>query len=469
MASISKRKNKWVVIYYFEDANGEKKQKWETFDSNSDAKKRKAEVEDQQNKGIFIVPTAKTVGDLMDDYVTLYGVEKWAISTYNHSVSLINNYILPIIGDVKLTDLSTRLMEKYYQSLSKVKTKTYNGVKPQHEFVQPATINKVHKLLNSAFNQACKWELIPKNPCTYATVPKHDYKKRSIWDADTVFKAIELCDDEIIKLAINLAFCCCLRMGEMLGLTWDCVEISQESIAKDIAYVYVKKELQRADTATLDALENKDVIFRFPSTMTKNTTTLVLKLPKTKSSVRKIFLPSTVAQMLIERKQRIAELKDIFGCEYHDYDLIFCQADGKPLEGAAVTRGFKKLIADNDLPPVVFHSLRHTSITYKLKLNGGDMKSVQGDSGHSQMKMVADVYSHIMDDDRQKNAQLFEQEFYSKVSGSSGASSPRKEKAEDVPTSVPQEDSDQGTLQMLLKLMQDPKAAELLKTLAKTL
>ena len=40
------------------------------------------------------------------------------------------------------------------------------------------------------------------------------------------------------------------------------------------------------------------------------------------------------------------------------------------------------------------------SITYKLKLNGGDMKSVQGDSGQAQVKMVADVYSHIIDDDR---------------------------------------------------------------------
>lgn len=29
------------------------------------------------------------------------------------------------------------------------------------------------------------------------------------------------------------------------------------------------------------------------------------------------------------------------------------------------------------------------------------MKSVQGDSGHAQVKMVADVYSHIIDDDRQ--------------------------------------------------------------------
>ena len=64
------------------------------------------------------------------------------------------------------------------------------------------------------------------------------------------------------------------------------------------------------------------------------------------------------------------------------------------------------LIREHDLPPVVFHSLRHTSVTYKLKLNGGDIKAVQGDSGHSQINMVTDVYSHIIDDDRRKNAEL---------------------------------------------------------------
>ena len=62
----------------------------------------------------------------------------------------------------------------------------------------------------------------------------------------------------------------------------------------------------------------------------------------------------------------------------------------------------------------MFHSLRHTSVTYKLKLNGGDTKAVQGDSGHSQINMVTDVYSHIIDDDRRKNAELFEEAFYEK-------------------------------------------------------
>ena len=63
---------------------------------------------------------------------------------------------------------------------------------------------------------------------------------------------------------------------------------------------------------------------------------------------------------------------------------------------------------------MVFHSIRHTSITYKLKLSGGDIKSVQGDSGHAQADMVTEVYSHILDEDRRKNAQLIEDAFYNK-------------------------------------------------------
>lgn len=53
------------------------------------------------------------------------------------------------------------------------------------------------------------------------------------------------------------------------------------------------------------------------------------------------------------------------------------------------------------------------SITDKMKLNGSDMKSVQVDSGHAQMKMIADVYSHIIDKDRRLNSRRFEEAFYS--------------------------------------------------------
>ena len=97
---------------------------------------------------------------------------------------------------------------------------------------------------------------------------------------------------------------------------------------------------------------------------------------------------------------------------YHNYNLVFAGSLGLPTESSTITGALKRLINENNLPPVVFHSFRHSSITYKLKLNGGDIKAVQGDSGHSQVRMVTDVYSHILDDDRKNNAQLFQEAFY---------------------------------------------------------
>lgn len=86
--------------------------------------------------------------------------------------------------------------------------------------------------------------------------------------------------------------------------------------------------------------------------------------------------------MLIARKNEQDELKALFGDEYTDYGMVFCSLLGPCIEGQVINRALNKLITENNLPKVVCHSLRHSSITYKLKLNGGDMKSVQGDSGH---------------------------------------------------------------------------------------
>ena len=92
-----------------------------------------------------------------------------------------------------------------------------------------------------------------------------------------------------------------------------------------------------------------------------------------------------------------------------------------------------------------------------LKLNGGDMKSVQGDSGHAQVKMVADVYSHIIDDDRRLNAERMEAAFYSG----------RQATPEPVQPAATESSADDKEL--LLKLLQNPEMAALLKSLAKTL
>ena len=52
--------------------------------------------------------------ELIEEYVQIYGHDKWGVYTYSGNVALINNYILPTIGDTKLASINTHFMEKYY-------------------------------------------------------------------------------------------------------------------------------------------------------------------------------------------------------------------------------------------------------------------------------------------------------------------------------------------------------------------
>lgn len=83
MASIIKRKSKYSVVYYYTDEKGEKRQKWETCQDYAEAKRRKAEIENQQNNGTFIPPQELTVREFLRDFVQIYGKTHWALSTSN--------------------------------------------------------------------------------------------------------------------------------------------------------------------------------------------------------------------------------------------------------------------------------------------------------------------------------------------------------------------------------------------------
>lgn len=467
MASIIERQNRFCVVYLYDDeVTGKRRQKWESYKTLADAKRRKAEVEYKQELGTLVIHQCRTVDELLEEYVALYGKITWSISVYSSNTALIQNYISPIIGSMKLNEVTARVLERYYMQLLKTPAAHQSRDYKTAATVAPPTVRKVHNVLRSAFHQAVKWELMEKNPAIYATLPKAETRKRDIWDSKTLFRAIELCEDERLKLAINLSFACSLRVGELLGLTWDCVDITPESIAAGKAYIYINKELQRVDKSVMNTLEQKDVLRVFPELRESNKTVLVLKKPKTLTSTRKVFLPKTVAEMLVEWKREQDFTKEALGSEYTDFNLVMANGLGMPTEQSRIKKLFQELIEHNDLPRVVFHSLRHSSITYKLKLNGGDIKSVQGDSGHAQAQMVTDQYSHILDDDRRSNAELFEKAFYS-GRGAEKIEEDAKVSADTSPIEAISAANVDPAL--LTKILNNPEMAALLTALAKNL
>lgn len=412
MASIIKRKKNYSVVYSYTDENGETKQKWETWPTFKEAQKRKAEVENQKHTGTFISPRNQTVREFMHDFVTLYGEQRWGVSMYDGQTGLINNYVNPILGDMEVQSITTRVADQYIQTLKKTPAVSTRCRAAQTTYVTDKTIEKIVKLLRCAFNQAVKWEIIGKNPFDNVILPKTKYTKRDIWDADMIRTALDQCTDNKLYVAMNLSFACSLRMGEILGLTWDNVHISDEEIAADNAYVYIDKELTRASKRSIEILGEKDIYYIFTPLMPNTSTRLILKKPKTDSSIRKVWLPKTLAYILREWKKSQEELKSFLGEEYQDFNLVVSLSNGRPCEDRIILKEFGKLREEAGLPKVVFHSLRHSSTTYKLKLNHGDLKATQGDTGHAEIDMITSIYAHILDEDRKVNAQKFENQFY---------------------------------------------------------
>ena len=201
-------------------------------------------------------------------------------------------------------------------------------------------------------------------------------QERDIWDSQTLFHAIDCCEDERLKLCLNLAFSCSLRIGELLGLTWDCVDISEESIAAGKAHIVVNKQLQRVNKRSMEATDSKDVLTTFPEIGLQNKTVLILKKPKTRASIRKIFLPKTVAENLTKWKMEQDLLIEQLGAEYHDYNLVIAGSRGQS-ESNIIRKSMRQLIEANELPQVCFHSLRHPYVKHTTKKYNSEKQKAQ--------------------------------------------------------------------------------------------
>lgn len=310
-------------------------------------------------------------------------------------------------------------MDAYYTMLLDKPSILQYGHKDTGAKITAGTIARIHKLLKSAFGRAVFWEYTNINPTLGATLPRYVAKERVVWSDSEALDAIRVCDNPTLKTCLYLALGCSMRLGEILGLQWANVHIDSDLIAKGEAYLKIDRELQRCSNASIEALEKVNrstIITKFPVVMPKKgTTTLVLKAPKTESSNRIVYLPQAVVEELIKVKEQQNEYKSLLSNEYHDYDLVIAKVNGLPYEIRTVDKMLYKLIEKHSLRPVVFHSLRHSSTSLKLKLSRGNIKAVQGDTGHAEARMVTDTYAHGFDEDRKLIAKEMNTEFFSKV------------------------------------------------------
>ena len=212
------------------------------------------------------------------------------------------------------------------------------------------------------------YKLIKENPMTYVTMPKYNNINNSQDDLKILslenFKKIidRFPEGSNFYIPLQIAFNTGMRAAEVCGLTWDCIDLKNNSITIEKIIIYKNKEW-------------------------------VFETPKTKSSNRTILIGNTLVNILKHHKKHQYENKLKYGTFYTSSNFVCTKENGKLL----TTNSLKYLsrVVNYELQiPFNFHSLRHTHATMLLEA-GANIKDIQQRLGHSKISTTMDTYSHV--------------------------------------------------------------------------
>ena len=450
MASILRRGDSYSVRFKYKDHAGRICEGWESFKTKKEAQDRKISVEKELLDGTFLVPDAMTVEEMLYKWIPIQSSKhKWAPKTYQSNLALIQNLIIPYIGEMQMQKLRPYHIEALYDTLSKTPCGQYVGgkrrdlsPKQQKRTLSGTTLHEVHQLLHNSFLLAVEWGILIKSPVPVDS-PKKSIQERAIWDADEMWAALASMEDPILHLAVHLTLVGALREGEVAGLTPEDLDFEG---ADGTGTFRINKCMQRVQKASLAKTGKGCILQEFEDKREGSTTTLVLKKTKTASSNRTIFMTAVLKEELKHWLKRLEMDEAVDPERYRNSGMLLRLPNGLAVEPILIRKKFIKWQDEHpEFTRIVFHGLRHSTATYQLMISGGDVKAVQGTTGHASANLLVNTYAYIQQDSRKKLGKKFEEGFYKPV--------------ESAPQSIPSEAEPTISVSALVELLKDADPA----------
>ena len=128
---------------------------------------------------------------------------------------------------------------------------------------------------------------------------------------------------------------------------------------------------------------------------------------KNESSVRLLYLPQSVIDMLVTYKQwQTEEIKRLNGYRA-DNGYVFATEKGEPLNPGTVASWLERVEKKNGLPHLHSHAFRHSLASTLLEHNV-DPVTVSKMLGHAQVSTTTDIYAHIIDAAKKRSVDILE-------------------------------------------------------------
>lgn len=177
-----------------------------------------------------------TTQNLLTEWLENYQKEHIKARAYSRYQGLITMHIVLTLGERNISELGRREIQEFLTQQKK------DGNVRNGEKLSATSTNMMLSVLNLAFEYACDMEYIEENPCERVRRTKSEAKKIEAFTVEEQ-RAIEVeigrSDDRRLH-GVLLCLYSGLRIGELLGLTWNDVDLDR-GVIKITKTVYREK------------------------------------------------------------------------------------------------------------------------------------------------------------------------------------------------------------------------------------
>ncbi len=266
---------------------------------------------------------------------------------------IIDNHIVPALGDVPLGKLTPKLIQQYYTETQRTAGLSSN------------TMRRHHDLLSSALRSAVRQDVIPASPMERVEPPRVRSRETSFYDNQELKLLYQKIEGHILELPVKLAGSLGMRREEICGLKWDNVDFQRR--------LAIIREARTAYGATI-----------------------IQKETKNRASVRTLYLPDEVFLLLEQEQARQQSERCRLGAAYNPSDHVVLDHKGAPYSPNALSLAFTRFVKKNELPHLTFHGLRHTFATI-ASCQGASLFDIGKALGHSTPATTGRIYTHLVD------------------------------------------------------------------------